>query len=129
MCSYCCCCPVLVIILPVAIFEHETFKPLKTHKIPFITLFSGYLLFFFLNLARRIWCSIKVMMMWVISLSTGFVQVLENQENSGIWFYIKVKFGVMKKIDLSPGKVLEICLWNRVLINFWHSSLFQTSGM
>ena len=25
-------------------------------------------------------------------------------------FYIKVKFGVMKKIDLSPGKVLEICL-------------------
>ena len=24
--------------------------------------------------------------MWVISLSTGFVQVLENQENSGILF-------------------------------------------
>lgn len=38
---------VLCLLLPVVIFEHETFKPLKTHKIPFITLFSGYLLCFF----------------------------------------------------------------------------------
>lgn len=26
------------------------------------------------------------------------------------YFDIKVKFGVMEKIDLSPGKVLEVCL-------------------
>lgn len=30
------------------------------------------------------------------------------------YFDIKVKFGVMEKIDLSPGKVLEVCFWNRV---------------